>query len=104
MATEITDQTFKTEVLDSTTPVCVDFWAPWCAPCVRMGPIIDELATQYTNVKFVKINIDDNQEIAQEYNIRSIPTFMVFKDHKLAGATSGGMPKDKFVDFLDSVL
>ncbi len=79
--TAINDTTFQQEVLQSEGPVLVDFWAPWCGPCRMVGPIVDELADQYAGqVKVVKINVDENSTIASQYQIRSIPTLLMFKE------------------------
>lgn len=80
MAIEFTDQNFEQEVLKSSVPVLVDFWAPWCGPCQMMGPVIDELAKEIgTKAKIGKCNVDESQEIAAEYGIMSIPAIKVFK-------------------------
>jgi thioredoxin len=85
---EITDGNFQTEVLSSDMPVLVDFWAPWCAPCRKIAPMIDELAAENLGaVKIGKVNIDDNQESAFKYGIEAIPTLLVFK---------GGQPVQRF--------
>lgn len=77
---QVGDSDFKKEVLDSQTPVLVDFWATWCAPCRAISPVVEELAAQYKGkVKIAKVNIDDHQEVPQQYGIRSIPTLLMFK-------------------------
>jgi thioredoxin 1 len=79
--THLTNETFKSTVAASTTPVLVDFWAPWCGPCKAIAPILDELATELdTKLKIAKVNIDDNNEIAVEHNIQAIPTMLLFKN------------------------
>jgi thioredoxin 1 len=90
---EVTDQTFDNEVLKSTQPVLVDFWAPWCAPCRMIAPAVEAVAQQFQGkAQVVKVNVDDNQGIAGRYNIRGIPTLLLFKDgqvrEQIVGATS----------------
>jgi thioredoxin 1 len=87
------DQDFAKEVLQSEQPVLVDFWATWCAPCRAIAPAVEALATQYKGqMKFTKMNIDDNQNTPQEYGIRSIPTVLVFKGGKVVGQLVGAGP------------
>lgn len=102
---EIKDQTFKQEVLGSEIPVMVDFWAPWCVPCRSVAPIIEELAEEYNGrVKICKVNTDENREISQLMNIRSIPTIAVFLDGKVYDVIVGARPKRNFIKALDTVL
>ena len=93
---DVGDSEFKKEVLDSATPVLVDFWATWCAPCRAIAPVVEELATQYKGrVKVTKMNIDDNQATPQQYGIRSIPTLLIFKGGKVVDQIVGAVPKAK---------
>ncbi|MBS0209390.1 MAG: thioredoxin [Planctomycetes bacterium] len=99
---ELTDQNFQTEVLQSSEPVLVDFWAPWCGPCRMIAPLIEELATQYQgSVKVGKVNVDDNPSAANSYGVQSIPTLMVFKGGDVVERFVGVQPKARIQAALD---
>jgi thioredoxin 1 len=94
VVTRITDSTFKQEVLHSDLPVLVDFWAPWCGPCRLVSPTVEEMAEQYDGkVKVVKLDTDENPNVALEYGIRSIPTLMIFKEGQKVDMVVGAVPK-----------
>lgn len=91
---EVTDTNFQAEVIESETPVLVDFWAPWCGPCRRVSPIVEEIAKEHAgDLKVVKMNTDENQGTAIEYNIMSIPTLMLFQNGQVAKKVIGAYPK-----------
>jgi thioredoxin 1 len=101
----VSDEEWNSEVLMADTPVLVDFWAPWCGPCRMVAPIVDELATEYEGqVKFVKLNTDDNVATASKYGIRSIPTLMVFKGGEPVEQVIGFRPKSELKKSLDKAL
>ena len=91
----LTTENFKEEVLNAKEPVLVDFWATWCGPCQTMGPVVDELAQELTDVKVGKVNVDEQMVLAREYKVMSIPTFLVFKDGKVAERTLGVQEKSE---------
>lgn len=101
----VLDSTFKSEVLESQVPVLVDFWAVWCAPCRAIAPALEELATQYKGkAKVAKVDVDSNNEIAQQYGIRSIPTLLLFKGGKVIEQIVGAVPKTKLEDAVKKAL
>jgi thioredoxin 1 len=104
-AAAVTDDTFEQEVIGSSVPVLVDFWAPWCGPCRMVAPVVDEIALQYAErVKVVKVNTDDNPGIASKYGIRSIPTLMIFKEGQRVDMVVGAVPKTTLATTLEKYI
>jgi thioredoxin 1 len=101
----VSDATFEADVLKSTTPVLVDYWAEWCGPCKMIGPILDEVATGYAGkLQIVKMNVDENRDIPAKYGIRGIPTLTIFKDGEVAATKVGAMSKSQLTAFIDQQL
>ena len=99
--TAVTDSTFQTEVLNSATPVLVDFWAEWCGPCRSLAPKLEEIATEMTGkIKIVKLNVDENPQVPGQYGIRGIPAMLLFKGGQQVGELVGNHPKDNITEFL----
>lgn len=102
---KLSEESFRREVVHSDKPVFVDFWAPWCGPCNFVAPIMAELANLYSSkIKFAKVNVDDNQWLAGEYQIRSIPTFILFENGEVKTRIIGIITKEKFVTELSDWL
>jgi len=102
---EISDAAFKAEVLDSKVPVLVDFWAPWCGPCRAIAPLVEELAGEYHGrASFVKINVDDHQQVAATYGVRGIPNLILFKNGRVAQQIVGAVAKTKLTQAIDAAL
>lgn len=101
----VTDSSFKDDVLDSEVPVLVDFWAPWCGPCRMVAPVVEEIAEQYEGkIKVVKLNTDENPQVASQYGIRSIPTLMIFKGGQRVDMVVGAVPKTTLANTLEKYL
>lgn len=102
---EFTDANFDSEVIKSDTPVLVDFWAPWCGPCKMVAPIVEEISSEYQGrLKVGKVNTDDNQRVAMEYGVMSIPTLMIFKGGEVVERIIGAQPKTALTTKIDAVL
>lgn len=100
-ALKITKDNFQAEVLEAKETVLVDFWASWCGPCKMIGPIIDQIADERSDVKVCKVNVDDEQELAVQFKVMSIPTLLVFKDGKVVNQSLGAKPKAAILAMLD---
>jgi thioredoxin 1 len=100
----VTDSNFQAEVLESATPVLVDFWAPWCGPCRVIAPHLEELNEEQDNLRVVKLNVDENQQTAARYDVLSIPTLIVFKNGQPAKRIIGAVPKKRLEQEVEPVL
>ncbi len=97
---KLTRDNFETEVLNSTLPVLIDFYADWCGPCRMLGPVIDEIAEEATDFKVGKVNIDEQPELATKYQVMSVPTLVVIKNGEVANRVTGVTPKQKILDMI----
>ena len=102
--TKVTDSSFESDVLRSNKPVIVDFWAEWCGPCKQIGPSLEEISDERSDVIIAKINIDENPDAPTRYGVRGIPTMMMFKDGELYATKVGALPKSKINEWIDSAL
>ncbi|OGH58805.1 MAG: thioredoxin [Candidatus Magasanikbacteria bacterium RIFCSPHIGHO2_01_FULL_33_34] len=103
---KLTDGNFEGEVLKSAVPVLVDFWAPWCGPCQMMGPIVEELSSEYdqSKIKVGKLDVDQNQAVAGKYQVMSIPTFLIFKGGEVVDKMVGGVQKEKLKEMMNKYV
>jgi thioredoxin 1 len=101
---EVSDNTFQAEVLESETPVLVDFWAPWCGPCRVVAPVLEEIANEREDIRIVKLNVDENQQTAAQFGILAIPTMVLFRDGAEAKRIQGAMPKKRLEAELQPAL
>ena len=105
MATNKTsDNTFEDDISSPSNLILVDFWAEWCGPCKQISPILEEIANEKDNLNILKLNIDENPVTPQKYNVRGIPTLMLFKEGKLIDTKIGSLPKSSLVDWINSHL
>jgi thioredoxin 1 len=102
---DVSDQTFETEVLQSTVPVLIDFWAPWCAPCRAIAPVVEELAREYDGrIKVLKMNVDDNPQTPTRYGVRGIPNLILFQGGSVREQIVGAVPKKRLVDAITQIV
>jgi thioredoxin 1 len=101
---DVSDANFQAEVIESETPVLVDFWAPWCGPCRVVAPVLEEIAGERPDLRIVKLNVDDNQQTAAQFDVLSIPTMIVFKNGQVAKKIIGAYPKRKLEAELEPIL
>lgn len=99
---QVTRENFDNEVLQSDKPVFIDFWASWCGPCQMMAPVVEELSEEIADVKFAKVNVDEQPELARQFQVMSIPTMVLLKEGKIVDTTIGAQPREDIVKFLHS--
>jgi len=105
MVAQVSDKSFDTDVLKSKEPVLVDFWAEWCGPCRQVAPVLEEVAGELAGkIKIVKLNVDENPNIASKYGVQSIPTLMIFKNGEMASRQIGAAPKAKIVQWINGAI
>lgn len=103
MTKETSDNTFQKDVIESSKPVLVDFWAPWCGPCRQLSPLIDEISKDLEgSIDVFKCNVDENPEVPSKFMVRGIPTLMIFKDGKLVDSKVGALPKSALLEWIKS--
>ena len=102
--TAVTDNNFQAEVIESDTPVLVDFWAPWCGPCRVVAPVLEEIASERDDVRIVKLNVDENQQTAAQYEVLSIPTMILFRNGEVATKVVGALPRKRLEAQLEPAL
>ena len=100
----VSDDSFDSEVLQSPVPVLADFWAPWCGPCKTIAPLLEEIADETPDLRVVKINVDDNPKIAERFNVRAIPTLILFRSGEVADTKMGASPKKDLQEFIRAAL
>ena len=105
MSKPVSDSSFKSDVLDASGPVLVDFWAEWCGPCKQIAPALEEISSELNGrLTIAKVNVDENPQTPGQYGIRGIPTLMLFKDGKVAATKVGALPKNKLKEWIESVI
>lgn len=102
---EVTDSSFNDEIINSSTPVLVDFWAPWCGPCKSIAPILEEISQEFDGkIKIAKLNVDDNPQTPTKYNVRGIPNLIFFKDGEVVEQIVGAVPKEQLVSAINKIV